>query len=49
MDTEQQEEIMAVNQQAVEGGDQLKTDFTEVFSWGSDRFGQLGLGKQVQS
>jgi len=22
-------------------------DFTEVFSWGSDRFGQLGLGQQI--
>ena len=26
-----------------------KSDFTEVFSWGSDRFGQLGLGKQVST
>jgi alpha-tubulin suppressor-like RCC1 family protein len=22
-------------------------EFTEVFSWGSDRFGQLGLGPQM--
>ncbi len=24
-------------------------EFTEVFSWGSDRFGQLGLGQQMSS
>lgn len=24
---------------------QPPTEFTEVFSWGSDRFGQLGLGQ----
>jgi len=23
------------------------SDFTEIFSWGSDRHGQLGLGKQM--
>lgn len=27
---------------------ETKSDFTEVFSWGSDRFGQLGLGQQNQ-
>ena len=25
------------------------TDFTEVFSWGSDRHGQLGLGQQMSA
>ena len=24
-----------------------RNEFTEVFSWGSDHYGQLGLGKQV--
>ena len=28
---------------------QTPTDFTEVFSWGSDRYGQLGLGPQMSA
>lgn len=24
-------------------------EFTEVFSWGNDKFGQLGLGKQMSN
>ena len=50
-------EEMGVLTQEVEGGNAAtanagganKQDFTEVFSWGSDRFGQLGLGKQVNT
>jgi len=30
-----------------ESSQQPTNDFTEVFSWGSDRYGQLGLGQQM--
>ena len=38
----------ALNYSMVNSGNHLQ-EFTEVFSWGSDRHGQLGLGKNLQS